>query len=531
MAREGKEFRRQGILTMDADRRQILTAGVAGAAVFASGFLATSTASANTPKRGGHARFGVRGGSNSDSLDPATFPDVFMRTLAYGYCNTLTEISGDNELVPELAESWEAKPGAGEWVFNIRRGVEFHNGKSLDADDVITSIQHHRGEESKSGMKSPLKAIKEIRKDGPHSVVFVLSSGNAGFPYVFADYRLMIMPQMDGVLNWKEGVGTGGFKVVGFEPGVNARLERNPNYWRNDRAHFDSAEIVRMPDVASRQNALVSGNVDIIDQVDLKTVHLLKKKRGVEIADTTGALHYTYPMNTQVEPFSNNDVRLALKYGVNRVELLEKILRGYGTLGNDHPVAQTQQYFASDLEQRQYDPDRARHHLKKAGLNDLAVSLNVSDFLYNGAVDGATLFSESAKKAGIDITVVREPSDGYFSNVWKKKPWVASYWGARPTADLILTTAYASKAPWNDTFFEHERFNKLLTEARAELNESKRADMYRDMQVILRDEGGAVIPLFANNVFAMSDKIGHPEAMAGNWELDGGRAIERWWFK
>lgn len=93
------------------------------------------------------------------------------------------------------------------------------------------------------------------------------------------------------------------------------------------------------------------------------------------------------------------------------------------------------------------------------------------------------------------------------------------------------TTGDASGAPWNDAFFEHERFNKLLVEARAELDGARRAEMYREMQVILRDEGGVVILLFADNVFAMSNKVGHPDAMSGNWEQDGGRLLERWWFK
>ena len=513
-------------------RRRVIKAGAAGALALAGGLPFSDHVLAATPKKGGHVRYGVRGGSTSDSLDPATFPDVFMRTLAYGTFNTLTEIAGDNSLAPELAESWEGRAGAAEWEFKTRKGVEFHNGKTLDADDVITSINHHRGDDSKSGMKSLLKSIKDIQKLDQSTIKFTLEAGNADFPYIFSDYRLMIMAAKDGKLDWQSGNGTGGYVLKHFNPGVTAKLERAPNYWRSgERAHFDSAEILRVPDGSARENGLITGSLDIIDQAALNTVHLLKKNSGIEVADTAGALHYNYPMNTQAAPFDNNDVRLALKYAVDREELLEKILFGYGTIGNDHPIARNHQFYAQDIEQRKFDPDRAKHHLKKAGLSDLKVNLSVADFLYAGAVDGVTLYRESAAKSGIDITVVRESSDGYFSNIFRKKPFIASYWGARPTADLILTTAYASGAPWNDTFFEHEKFNKLLVAARGELDESRRAEMYRDAQLILRDEGGAVIPLFASNVFAMSSKVGHPEKMAGNWELDGGRSIDRWWFK
>lgn len=492
--------------------------------------LAGPAAFAATPSRGGHVRIGVRGGATSDSLDPQTFSDVFIRTMAYGYLNTLVGISAADELAPELAESWEASDDATEWVFRLRDGVTFHNGKSFDADDAIASIRHHMGEDSKSGMKSQLAGITDMRKDGSHTLVFTLIAGNADFPFVLADYRMMMMPSVDGVADWRSGIGTGGYRLTSFDPGVEATLERYPDYWRSEVTKFDSAHVLRIPDVSARQNALMSGDVDVIDQVDLATIDLLKRRDDVSVLETKGALHYVYSMNTQSDPFTSNDIRMALKYGVDREALLNTILRGYGSIGNDHPIAPTHQFLATDIEQTAYDPDKARHHLRKAGLETLDVDLSVSDFLYAGAVDGAVLFSENAKSAGINLTVNREPSDGYFSNVWMKKPFVASYWGARPTEDLILTAAYAADSNWNETRFQHERFNELLAAARAELDTERRREMYRDIQIILRDEGGTIVPLFASNVFAVSSKISTPDQMSGIWELDGGRLLERWSF-
>lgn len=521
------------LLSRGLDRREamrlLLSSGVS--AIVAGSVLSSAGAAlASTPKKGGHAKVGVRAGSTSDSLDPATFVNVFMRTVGYGTCNNLAEIRGDGSLAPELLESWEARPGASEWVFKVRKGVEFHNGKTLDADDVIASINHHRGEDSKSGMKAPLSSINEISKIDSHTIGFKLAQGNADFPYVFTDYRLMVMAAKDGKLDWASGNGTGGYKLENLEPGISAKLTRNGNYWKEDRAHFDSAEVITMPDVATRQTALINGDIHIVDQIDIKSVHLLKKSPGVEVADTAGALHYTYVMNTQLAPYDNNHLRLALKYGVDREALLQTVLRGYGTIGNDHPIAPIHQYHAADLEQRRYDPDKAKHHLKKAGHDSLDLSMSVSDAIYPGAVDGVTVYREHLAKAGINLDIVRESGDGYYSTVWMKKPWVASLWGARPTEDLILSTAYLDGAPWNDSFLKHDKLNELIVQARSELDSSKRAEMYRDIQVILRDEGGTVIPLFANNVFAMSRKVGHPAAMSGAWELDGGRSLERWWF-
>ena len=210
--------------------------------------------------------------------------------------------------------------------------------------------------------------------------------------------------------------------------------------------------------------------------------------------------------------------------------MLKIILQGFGSIGNDHPIAPTQKYYASELPQRRYDPDKARYHLKKAGLLDHTFKLHAADAAFVGAVDAAVLFKEHAAKAGINIEVQREPNDGYWSNVWMKKAWVMCYWSGRATVDWMLSTAYAQDANWNDTFWKHDRFNQLLKEARAELDETKRREMYVECQKIIRDEGGVVIPLFANYIEAVTKNVRY-ENSAGNWELDGNRAAERWWFE
>lgn len=311
---------------------------------------------------------------------------------------------------------------------------------------------------------------------------------------------------------------------------MGAKLSRNKNYWRSDYGHFDNVEVLTIADVAARTNALTTGEVDTIDRLDIKTLHLLKRNKKISIKETSGTAHYSAPMRADTAPFDNNDVRLALKYSVDREALLQNVLRGHGVLGNDHPIGLSNRYHAGDLPQRAYDPEKAKFHLKKAGMSSLKVDLSAADAAFGGAVDAAVLMKEHAAKAGIDINVVREPNDGYWSNVWMKKPWCMCYWGGRPTEDWMFATAYAADADWNDAFWKHEKFNKLLLEARSMLDEKKRSEMYVEMQQIVSDEGSTLIPMFNNYVFATSDKIGHGE-MGANWGLDGNRGMERWWFK
>jgi peptide/nickel transport system substrate-binding protein len=506
-------------------------ASALGAAALISPALLGSSAHAAMPKKGGKVTIALSGGSVSDTLDPALAYDLYSMVTFMGTLHSyLTVIDNEGKLVGEVAESFEASPDARIWTFRLRKGIEFHNGKTLDANDVISSINHHRGEDSKSSQKALVEPVVDITAPDKYTVVFELKSGNADFPYLLSERTFAIMQDKDGKPDWQSGIGTGGYMLQSFEPGVKLHVKRNPNYWKPDSAYFDEAEVLSITDVNARTNALISGKVDIMDHPDLKTAHLLGKRSGIRVEEVVGTQHYTLPMLTNVAPFDNNDIRTALKYAMDREAIVKGVLRGHGMVGNDHPIAPSNQYYAKDLPQRQYDPDKAKFHLKKAGLSSLKVDLHTSDAAFQGAEDTALLYQEHAKAAGIDINVVREPKDGYWSNVWIKKPWCMCYWSGRPTEDWALTMTYAAEATWNDTKWKHDRFNKLLVEARTELKSNKRREMYGEMQKIIRDEGGVVIPMFANHLWAVSDKIKHSEKVAANQTLDGARCLERWWF-
>lgn len=513
------------------NRRTFVSSMVAAGVALPSALGMASQAWAAVPKKGGHFRLGVGHGSTTDSLDPATYENGFMTNTASSLFSALTEIGPDGSLRGDLAESYEGLNGGATWVFNLRQGVEFHNGKTLTADDVIASLNYHRGEDSKSAAKGLLSAVTDIRADGPNRVVIDLTEPNADFPFVIGDYHLVIMPSEGGMVDPTAGIGTGAFKMVSFEPGVRMEMTRNENFFGS--ANFDEVTILSIIDITARQNALLSGQVDAIDRLDPKTVGLLARSPAVNILETTGYLHYTFPMRLDVAPFDNYDLRMALKYAIKRQEMVDKILLGHGALGNDHPISPAVPYHASDLPQREFDADKAAFHYKKSGHSG-AIQLSASDAAFAGAVDAAQLIQASAAEAGINVEVVREPSDGYWSNVWNKKGWSACYWGGRPTQDWMYTAAYTNDTEWNDTAWKDteaaDKFNGLVVAARSELDDTKRAAMYFECQSLINDDGGAMVPMFANYIMGLSTKVAHAEDVASNWELDGGHASERWWF-
>ena len=497
--------------------------------------ILSDEARAAAPKSGGHFKQALTGGATTDVLDPAQTLDSYMINVSFGQLrNNLTEIAPDGQLVGELAESWEASPDASTWRFKLRKGVEFHNGKTLDANDVVASFNHHRGEATRSAAKGIIAPVTDVQAEGNNTVVFTLDSGNADFPFLVSDYHLVICPaKANGGIDWQSGVGTGGYSLQSFNPGVNTRVKRNPNYWKTGRAHFDAIDNLFVADAVARTNAVRNGELHSMSNLDLQSVHLLKRVPNLNVFSTTGNKHVTMPMHADVAPFDNNSVRLALKYAINRQELLDKIVKGQGEVGNDSPVGPANIYRATadELPQRPYDPDQAKFHLKKAGLDRLKIKYHVADTAFEGAVDAGQLFAQSAKAGGIDIEVVREPNDGYWSDVWLKKPFSASYWGGRPTEDWIFSQIYSAGADWNESRWNHPRFNELLVQGRSELNQKKRREIYVEMQRIVSNEGGSIIPVFMAYTHAVGGTIGMSEQIANNWELDGHKNGERWWFK
>lgn len=508
-------------------RRGLLKGGMA---MTAAGLIlpAGMAMAQSEPKKGGVFRVGMGHGSSTDSYDPGLWDNLYVQTFAASRHNWLIEIGADGSLVPEIAESWESAD-ATTWVFKIRQGVSFHSGKPVTADDVLASLNHHRIEGTTSGANPLFAAVTDIKVDG-QNIVVTLNGPNADFPYLMSDYHIPVMPGTDGKIDPTSSDGCGPYIVESYEPGVQATLNRNPNYWKPGRAHFDQIVLLSILDPAARLNALMTGEVDTIDQVDPASIDLLESRGVAKILSISGNAHYCFPMDARVAPFSDNNVRLALKYAFDRQELVDKILAGHGSVSNDNPIGPANRYYFAEMEAKTYDPDKAKFYLKEAGMDKLEVKLAAANAAFSGAVDAAVLMSEKAAAAGITITVDRVPDDGYWDNVWMKNPFCASYWGGRPTEDQMFTTTYATGVSWNESFWGNAHFDELLTAARSELDDAKRREMYHEMQRIVSFEGSTIIPMYNNYVMALANTVATPEKISNNWNLDGFRCVERWWF-
>lgn len=494
-------------LKRGASRRDILkwlsAAGIAATA--GAGILADAgVALAQTPVKGGRLRVAGFSSSTKDTLDPAKGTLSTDYTRDFMFYNGLARLDESLTPQPELAESWEANADASEWVFKLRRGVQFHDGKPLLADDVVYSILRHKDESVGSAAKSLADPIEEVKADGADTVRMKLADSNADLPVVFGTSHFMIVK--DGTIDFSTAVGTGPYTVKEFKPGVRSVAARNPDYWKSDKAHLDEIEFFAIPDAAARLNALLAGDVQMIAQLDSKAIPQLEGTPGFEVFETKSGQFTDLVMMFDRAPSDNADLRAAFKYLFDRERIVKTVLQGRGVVANDHPIDPTNRFYCADLEQRVQDLDKARFHLKKAGMENATIPVYASDAAAN-SIDIAVLLQQSAQQVGLKVDIQRQPADGYWSNTWMKQAFHFASWNPRPTADIIFTLAYKSDAEWNEDRWKNAEFDDLLIKARAELDAAKRKQMYCRMQELASNEGGRSIVCFLSFLDGISSKV------------------------
>jgi peptide/nickel transport system substrate-binding protein len=518
-----EQLARKGSLS----RRDFIQLAMATGIAIPAASTLFSKAQAAEPKKGGNLRIGMEGGSASDSLDPRTYADSIMIASSLAIMNCLIEFDADGNPTGELLESWDVQPGAQDWVFNVRQGIKFSNGKTLDADDIIYSIGLHRGE-TKSPAKGILEQILEIKALSPSQVAITLSAGNADFPAILGDYHLVVVPKDH--TDWENPIGTGAYTLESFEPGVRIVFKNRGDYWKPGRGNFDQVEIRYIQDPAARTAALQSGEVDAVNRLDARTVDLLMKDPNLAIVRTKGTGNrFCFVSRVTDDPYTNKDLRLALKWGIDREKIIKQVYAGYAIPGNDHTLDPLNPYYNTSMPQRAYDPDKAAFHFKKAGLTNAAIELKTSEGAWSSAVDCAQIYQESLKKAGIDLTVTKVSGDGYWDNVWLKVPFCAVYWGRRLTADQTFTQEFGSGSDWNDSNWRIPEFDALLAEARIELDDEKRKEIYGKCQEMIAEDGGMICFAITDYLDGYSPKVQgvHPHA---RYDLDDQRIAEKAWF-
>ncbi|WP_460115023.1 ABC transporter substrate-binding protein [Pseudomonas sp. H2_D02] len=493
-------------------RNALQMLGLAGVAVAGAGslfgtagklFADDEAASPGKGKPGGRIRVAGSTSSTADTLDPAKGSSSTDYVRHYMFYNGLTRF--DSHMVPqlELAERIETTD-ATLWVISLRKEVTFHNGKALTAADVVFSLLRHKDPITGSKVLPLASQFADVKAVGTHEVQIQLSGPNAELPSVLAVSHMLIVPE--GTSDFSQGIGTGPFKVKEFKPGVRSVGARNANYWKPGLPYLDEIEFIGIADESSRINALLSGDVHIVNEVNPRSTTRIKASAKHRVIDSPSGNYTDLIIRQDQMPGQSPEFTQAMKLLLDREQIKSAIFRGYARVGNDHPIAPGARFYNAELPQRAYDPEKAKFLLKKAGMESISMPLMCSPAA-TGSVDVAVLLQQSAKEAGLKLDVNRLPSDGYWSNHWAKHPLSFGNINPRPNADMIFSQFFQSTAPWNESAWKNEQFDQLLVQARGETDEAKRGKMYGDMQALVHEHSGIGVPVFISNIDGADQRV------------------------
>ena len=471
--------------------------------------LSGSKAIAATPKKGGSVRMASNLHGPDDQLDPTLFTSTIDYTRGRTTYNSLVQHANDLTPQPELATSFEPNANATEWTFKIREGVEFHDGSKLTADDVVYTMKRHQGEQSTSVIKSVLASVKEWKKVGPYEVKAIMESPNADLAVILGIFQTKIVK--NGTTG--EGNGTGPFTMESFQPGVKSVHKRNKNYWR-EGANLDVIEITAITDPVARVNALLAGDVQLVTQVDGKAFKQVESSNNATLLSVPAALQMGICALKTSEPGSNADFVKGMQFIQDRERIVKRILKGKGSVGNDTCVSSAHgRDFCSELPQRPFDPDLAKFHFKKSGYT--SAELFIAPVM-SGIEDACLLAQANCAKIGFDLKLKKVPTDGYWGAVWMKEPLNVVSWNMRPTANVQMTIQFGPGAAWNDTFWNEPKMGTLLSASLAETDPDKRHAMYCEMQALIHEGSGMIIPAFSNINDGIANNImGMPKVPLG----------------
>jgi peptide/nickel transport system substrate-binding protein len=505
----------QRALKRGINRRDALSMLLAGGlSVAAAGKIVTAAgkALAATPKKGGKVKAAVDLHGPSDTLDPGLGTSDIDYTRFRAHYNSLIQLNDDLLPQPELAEEFSANDDGTVWSFKLRKDVEWHDGSKFTADDVIYSMGRHYGKKSTSVVKTLVQGVKEWKKVDAYTVKAIQESPNVDLPAVLGEKQLKIVK--DGTTDFSNPVGTGPYTLKDFKPGVRSLHVRNKNYWR-DGPNLDEIEIFAITDSVARLNALLSGDIDMMVGLSPKAVKHIKSSGRIKVLSTPAGIYMGTCIMLDRAPGNNPDFVKGMKLLQRREKIVRSVLKGYGTVGNDQPINEAYGVdFCRDLPIRPHDPDQAKFHLKKSGIT--SAELHVAE-VRPGITDVSLLWQQECSKIGFDLKIKKVPNDGYWGAVWMKTPMNVVTWNQRPTATMMLDIAFAPNAPWNDTVWKDERMGKLLKMAKAEFQAGKRHELLCEMQKLVHENSGVIIPCHTNYLDAVAkDIMGVPKLSIGS---------------
>jgi peptide/nickel transport system substrate-binding protein len=516
-------------------RRGLLrSAGALGLGVAASPLLAacggtsspsgTSTNASGLVPRGGTIRVGMPGTGTGESFNPGAAGDNNSLFRVAAVFDQLTRPAPSYTFEPGLAIEWDHNKDSTLWEIKLRPGVTWHDGKPFTADDVIYTMRTMGSPSNFGHAYVENVRLAEIKKVKDHVVRIPLVTPDNAFDSYWAAPNSNII--QNGAKNFTKPIGTGAFKVESFVPGQRAVLVANKNYWEHPKPYLDRLEIIEIDDDNARLNALTGGQIDICSPLTPAQARASVSSRpsGWHVAVWEPGWNYNFYMRTDVAPFNDPRVRLAMKLIVNRPELISVAWSGFGVVSND--VYFGTDYNAQGLPQRTQDIPRAKALLKAAGRSDLTVTLDTAP-INTGAVQAAQAFAQQAKAAGVTLNVRTHTTSAYFdpSVLYLKMKLGQDNWSPSSLASQYALGILPG-GPYSETHWSDPKTISLFKRAVAASTHAETQELWNQLQKIQYDAGGNIFWGRLRGTDGISDRVRGISPHGSGWAVqpDNGQA-------
>jgi peptide/nickel transport system substrate-binding protein len=494
-----------------------------GGGASSSASSSSSPATTGKIKAGGSLRVGATGGGAKDTIDahlPTADPDIMRCWNLYEPLAVRPPDFGPLEMM--LAESLEAEHGkADSWIVKLRPGIEFHNGKSVTAEDVIFSLNRILDPKNPKVGAASVGYINAagLKKIDQHTIRIPLKFANATFPDDIGQYFNSIVPVG---YDPSKPIGTGAFMYESFTPGQQSVFKKFPNYWQTGKPYVDTLTIIDFTDDTARVNALLGGQVDAIDNLPTGQIGQVQSNSALKVLIAQTGEWQPFTMRVDQTPFSDVRVRQAMRLIVDRPQMVEQVLSGQGRIGNDM-YAPLDPAYDSALPQRHQDIEQAKSLLKAAGHANLNVQL-VTAPVFQGVVQAAEVFAQQASSAGVTVNLRKVDTTTFYGANYLKWTFAQDFWATREYLPQVAQGSLPN-SPFNETHWADPTFIKLINQARATLDDTKRYQVLHEAEQIEYNSGGYIIPYFTNQVDAYSVKL------TGFIPPKSGFPLGNYWFK
>ena len=494
--------------------RRTLVKGV-GAAAGALGLSAARVGPFSAPARaqgtpGGTLRIAFSDALTQDTLNPALQQQTFFMPPPQGTMyESLVRLDNDFQPNPHLAESWEPNGDASSWVFTLRNDVEFHDGSTMTANDVIWSLRAAMDPQSGSNFYAQLKDLlkpENITAEDDRTVRFDLERGFVFFPNPLGTRNSRIFKDGYTTEDFAANpIGTGPFKYESFVPGESFTASRFENYWQDGKPLLDGIELSNIPEDASKLEALLTGEVDLIDNIEFASSRALEGTEYEPMALTDAAWHAMI-CDTRVEPFTDPRVIMAMKLALDRQQVVDLVYAGFASLAADSTIPVSDPNFPADVQPRGRDLDGARALLAEAGYADgLEIPHPLISVFGFGTNNLAAVLKEQLAEAGITISL-QEGGPTFWDAVWQKEPFYIPDYNRRHPSEVFplisITDAGQWMTHWSDAEFD------AAVQAAAETTDFAVQKENYGTAIRLQSENDAIIlPAYAPRLHAKAVRL------------------------